>query len=190
MLLLLWVPRCSQLCTIQLLAWPCMCVCGLYFTWQGSGTMLRLCLLFRNAPGSSAQHTPLALPTQGERRGKALTAGRSSRSWWAALALTPSTSCYWSNRDISSHMLNFRPNSSTQIPNVAGCSCSRTACHMPQSSYCSVREHRNHGLLPARTVLRSAKISWTSCSRFLVLVVALHPHWMPRRATSCFFFQS
>lgn len=56
---------------VFLLAWPgvsgcvCVCVCCLYFTWQESGTMLRLCLLFRNALGSPAQRKQLALPSDG-----------------------------------------------------------------------------------------------------------------------------
>lgn len=119
------------------------------------------------------------------RWGKALAAGRNRHSWSAALSLSPLPPLGIGHiRTFSSHMLNYRADFSMQIPNLTRSSCSWTACHRPRSSYCSVREHRSHGPLLATTVLRSSKISWTSCSRFLVVVVvvvAIHPHWMPQR---------
>ena len=49
----------------------------------------------------------------------------------------------------------------TQIPDLTGSSTGSAGLHRPGSSYCSVREYHSHGALPARAVLRSAKISWT-----------------------------
>ena len=89
---------------VLLLAWPrvCVCVCCVCFTWQETGTMLWLCLLFRNALASPAQHTQLALPSDGAKRGKGRDRQRTgtvTTNQLLSLSLFPSVSCYWWNKD-------------------------------------------------------------------------------------------
>lgn len=164
----------------------CMYVCVLPLfhlagEWHHAATVYSFITLWAALP--STHHWRCQQMERG-RRGKTLAAGRNRHSWSAALSLSPLPPLGIGHiRTFSSHMLNYRADFSMQIPNLTRSSCSWTACHRPRSSYCSVREHRSHGPLLATTVLRSSKISWTSCSRFLVVVVvvAIHPHWMPQR---------
>lgn len=193
-LLLLSMWRCSQLgCTVQPLAWLCVRVCVCFASVSlGRGVAPRCDCVYSFvtlwAALPSTHHWHCQRMERG-RRGKTLAAGRNSHSWSAALSLSPLPPLVIGHiRTFSSHMLNYRADFSKQIPNLTRSSCSWTACHRPRSSYCSVREHGSHGPLLATTVLRSSKISWTSCSRFLVVVVvAIHPLWMPQRTVLLLF---
>lgn len=142
-------------------------VCCLCLTWQDSGTMLWLCLLFHNALGSPAQRTQLALPS-----GRESSMGKirltETEMFMKSSALCSSIFCYWSKQDIkqdSSKNMLFQANITTLILDFTASSIRSTSCHGPGSSYCSVKIYHNHWLLLARAVLRSAKISWTPCSR-------------------------
>lgn len=75
----------------------------------------------------------------------------------------------------------------TQIPDLTGSSTGSAGLHRPGSSYCSVREYHSHGALPARAVLRSAKINWTPPAAGFRVVVAVHPRGTPCRTLGCVY---
>lgn len=81
-------------------------------------------------------------------------------------------------------------NIATQILDWTCSSRSRTDIRRPGSIDCSVREYHSHGLLPARAVLRSAKISWTPLQQDLGLLLPSTPQGTPCRTVDCIYFRA
>lgn len=136
----------------------CRHVCWLYFTWQESGTMLWLHLLFRNTLFRPPHTTGTAVrfTDRGHEQSRVI-----------SCSLCHSVSCYWPKEDIVAVQVEL----GTQILDLTGSSSSRTGLNRPGSSYCSVREYHIHGPLPARAVLRSAKIRWNPLQQELGLLL-------------------
>lgn len=107
-------------------------VCCLRFSWRKTGTMLRLCLLFRNAPSGPAQRTQLALASNGDTRELII----------CALSLSFASLSVKSGRFFP-RLHPGRSEAPVALP-VAGLAATGLT-----GSYCSVRDYHSHGLLAA-----------------------------------------
>lgn len=158
-----------------LLAWPGLN--SLYFTWHNRDATLWLCWLL-------CWSTQRAQPTSGE-------SDMGEKNKWQG----QEHSCPQERERQMSHSPFLTPvsgqNRTSSLKTcrlISGRFCHRisdfnasssrwTGCHRPRSIHCVVRVHHSHGLLLARAVPRSAKISWPPAAGFRVVVFFYPPTW-------------